>query len=76
MLNFVSNAIKFTFEGSIEIEIGLDLPRQNILKVCIRDTGIGISEENLSKLFQLYNTFDNDRGTNKQGLGLGLVIAK
>ena len=45
-MNFISNAIKFTFEGNIQITASFDLPRPNIIKIVIKDSGIGISKEN------------------------------
>ena len=46
------------------------------MNICIKDTGIGIPEQNMADLFKLYKTYDNEMGTNKQGLGLGLAITK
>ena len=55
----MSNALKFTFKGSIEITLEADLPHENLLKITIKDTGIGIPQSVLPKLFKLYNTFDS-----------------
>ncbi len=70
--NLVSNAIKFTHpEGRIVITVQ---PKPDELFVTVRDNGIGISEENLKKLFRIDENFST-RGTLKEtGTGLGLVL--
>jgi len=69
--NLVSNAIKFTCKGSVEIKIE-DLQRETI--VSIQDTGAGIAQEELSKIFDKFYK-SGSKGENK-GTGLGLSIAK
>ena len=51
--NLLSNAMKFTDEGSIEVAIR-DLPEQSRLEFMVRDTGIGIEKEELAKVFQAF----------------------
>lgn len=46
------------------------------MKVTVSDTGVGIPDHIKPKLFNLYATFDHNRGSNRQGTGLGLVICK
>ena len=41
-INFVSNALKYTFSGSVIIDVSQDLPHNNIIKITVIDTGIGI----------------------------------
>ncbi|MBS1321644.1 MAG: PAS domain S-box protein [Parabacteroides sp.] len=67
--NFVNNAIKFTSEGSITIFYET---KENEVKVCVRDTGIGISEENRPRVFERFIKINNFH----QGTGLGLTISK
>lgn len=71
--NLISNAIKYCYEsGTISISSSIE---DKHAKVCIRDTGIGIAEENLQKLFGL-NNFTTP-GTNKElGTGLGLLLCR
>lgn len=67
--NFVNNAIKFTSKGSIIIDYKEE---NNFLKVSVSDTGIGIAEENLSRVFDRFIKINDF----KQGTGLGLAISK
>ena len=67
--NFVNNAIKFTSEGSITIFYET---KENEVKVCVRDTGIGISEENRPRVFERFIKINDFH----QGTGLGLTISK
>lgn len=70
--NFISNAIKFTKEGG-EISVSARLVDKTI-EVCIQDTGVGISADNLKKLFNGKNHLTT-YGTNKEkGCGLGLTL--
>lgn len=67
--NFVNNAIKFTSEGSITIFYET---KENEVKLCVRDTGIGISEENRPRVFERFIKINDFH----QGTGLGLTISK
>ncbi|GAB4343243.1 MAG: hybrid sensor histidine kinase/response regulator [Flammeovirgaceae bacterium] len=73
--NLISNAIKFCNENDkIQISIQKDDSQQNV-KVSIKDTGIGISQENVVQMFGKHNV--STRGTkNEMGTGLGLLICK
>lgn len=75
-INFISNALKYTFSGQISIDIEQDLPHNNIIKISVTDTGIGIPFEIQERLFKEYNSFDHSKGTNKYGVGLGLCIVR
>ncbi len=80
LLNLVGNAIKFTKEGSITLEIeeinssDPDLRDQLILSV--RDTGIGIDEASQPKLFQEFSQADASTSRRFGGTGLGLVLSR
>ncbi|MGX7025659.1 sensor histidine kinase [Vagococcus hydrophili] len=72
-INLISNSIKFTPEfGNITI----DLVSDDKLAATISDTGIGIPEKELSKLFQRFYKADKSRTSTESGNGLGLVIVK
>ena len=71
--NFISNAIKFTAEGGIvEIEASY---ANGILKVSVRDNGIGIAKEDLQKIFTAFTQAQNREDYSAGGSGLGLSIS-
>jgi signal transduction histidine kinase len=71
--NLVSNAIKFTNNGGF---VKLRASLTTTLKICVEDSGIGISEAETKKLFDV-NTLFTKRGTNNErGTGLGLLFVK
>ena len=75
----LSNAIKFTSEGSVRVKIAsMDLEGENKVKIrmAVADTGIGISEANMSKLFIRFSQVDSSDTRRYGGSGLGLVITK
>lgn len=71
--NLVSNAIKFTSNGSVRINTK-DIGDSVIIEVV--DTGIGISEEHLERLFDRFYRTDKARSRDKGGTGLGLAVVK
>jgi len=78
MSNICSNAIKFTKEGSIKIEIEL-LKRESSIahvKFGVRDSGIGMSKEQSAKLFESFTQADSSTTREYGGTGLGLAISK
>ncbi|TGN14518.1 ATP-binding protein [Leptospira ilyithenensis] len=79
LLNLFSNAIKFTSKGAIEFtlkRIEGDIPPINEFVFSIKDTGIGISRENQSRLFQAFSQGDASTTKKYGGTGLGLVISE
>lgn len=75
--NLLTNAIKYTNQGSINIDI-TSTNDNNIanLSIKVSDTGIGIRKENLEKLFTKFERLDTEINSNIEGTGLGLVITK
>ncbi|MEO8398230.1 MAG: ATP-binding protein, partial [Ignavibacteriaceae bacterium] len=73
LLNLIGNAVKFTPEGSIELEI---LLKDEKLIFKIKDTGIGISEENQKIIFEEFRQLDGSTTRKYSGTGLGLTISK
>lgn len=72
--NLVSNALKFTHEGCVEIGYRIDGER---VVFSVKDTGIGISEEGLSRLFERFYQVEGESSfTTMQGTGLGLSLSK
>ncbi len=78
MLNLISNAIKFTPSGGIEVKASLMNRTKNSEKVKIEivDTGIGISPEGVNKLFKSFSQVDASTTRTYGGTGLGLAISK
>ena len=79
LLNLLNNAIKFTPEGSVLLEIGADRSRTGAapsLKFSVVDTGIGIAGEDLPRLFQRFAQVDASIRRSYGGTGLGLAICK
>ncbi len=79
LLNLVGNAIKFTSTGSVELRIFLnasDDTTKSRIVFAVRDTGIGISNATLSKLFNRYAQADASTTTTHGGTGLGLAISR
>lgn len=77
--NLCSNAVKFTSSGEVVINIGLgkNVDKKTFhLEVEVRDTGIGISEENIPLLFEEFKQADNSITRKYGGTGLGLSISK
>lgn len=75
----LSNAIKFTSEGSVRVKIAsMDMEGENKVKIrmAVADTGIGISEANMGKLFIRFSQVDSSDTRRYGGSGLGLVITK
>jgi len=74
MRNLVSNAIKFTsFGGSVTILTSVEV---GLTTICVSDTGVGISSENMSKLWDFTKPYTTSGTNNEQGNGLGLLICK
>lgn len=76
--NLVNNAIKFTHSGSIEVhaEIETETSSDIILKIQIKDTGIGLTESQKERLFRAFSQADSTTKRVFGGTGLGLVISK
>lgn len=74
--NILVNAVKYTEKGYICLEVsGRRLPDGNVvLYVSVKDTGIGIKEEDKEKLFESFRRLDENRNRNIEGTGLGLPI--
>lgn len=78
LLNLVSNAIKFTEEGEVAVEVsGLGTSgEESELRCVVRDSGIGLSEESRAKLFQPFVQGDSSTTRKFGGTGLGLAICR
>ena len=78
ILNLMTNGVKYTKEGSVKLSI--DWERKNddemLLKISVTDTGSGISQENMNKLFKSFQRIEEKKNRNVEGTGLGLTITK
>ena len=74
LLNLVSNAIKFTERGTVRIEVSrLEGPQ---IKISVADSGIGMTEEQMNRMFQRFTQADSSTTRRYGGTGLGLAISK
>lgn len=72
--NLISNAIKYTEEGTVEF--GIKPPVNDYITFYVKDTGIGISKDADDKLFGLFNKIDISKKTLYRGIGIGLPLCK
>ncbi|HQH33318.1 MAG TPA: ABC transporter substrate-binding protein [Petrotogaceae bacterium] len=73
-INLISNAFKYTEKGEIIFSVGMTEP--GILKISVQDTGIGISNEDISRIFNFYSRIERKGTVRQSGTGLGLVISQ
>ncbi len=73
VVNLVSNAIKFTKEGSVTIDLKID---ESWMEVTVKDTGIGIDIEDMKMLFNDFTQVENIMQKKHKGTGLGLSLSK
>lgn len=78
ILNILNNAVKYTEKGSIVLSIGYERidSGQIYLQASVKDTGIGIKEEDLSRMFNEFERVDEIRNRTIEGSGLGLSITQ
>lgn len=73
VLNLVSNALKFTFDGEVEVTLRWD---EDHVRLAVRDTGVGIPEEELPNLFDRFHQVEGGRARSQEGSGIGLSLVK
>lgn len=77
MTNLLTNAVKYTEQGEINLEISCINKNDNsTIIISVEDTGRGIKPEKIDKLFTKFERLDEDRNTTLEGTGLGLAITK
>ena len=78
LTNIISNAVKFTKEGSINIYVNFEPIEDNRINLNIRvaDTGIGIMKEDYERIFESFSQVDSRRDREVEGTGLGLAISQ
>lgn len=73
VINLLSNSIKFTKEGYVNLELYND---ESHIYVSIKDSGIGISEDNMQQLFNDFTQVENVMQKKHKGTGLGLSLSR
>ncbi len=78
LINLITNAIKYTNEGTVKLQIQCERMEGNIAKVIytVSDTGMGIKRESLPYIFTAFKRIDEDKNRYIEGTGLGLAIVK
>lgn len=77
IINILNNALKFTEDGYVNLIIGYRREAYGLnLSITVKDSGIGMKEESLEKIFSSYNQVDTKRNRQEGGIGLGLAISQ
>ncbi len=78
VLNLLTNAVKYTSVGGFALTVSMDARKDDIcdIRFSVKDTGMGIKEEDMDKLFNAYERLDEEKNSGIQGTGLGLDISR
>lgn len=76
IVNLLNNAVKYTRDGYVRLKVGTESITDGaiILKIAVQDSGIGIRDEDKTKLFSSFERLDQKKNRNIEGSGLGLAI--
>ena len=74
-LNFIDNAIKYTEKGEVSVSVAKDSTK-NTITFAVTDTGMGMDQATIEKLFNKFERTEASRAVNHGGSGLGLYLAK
>lgn len=75
LVNLLTNAVKYTKEGGIKLTVDGSIEEDYVnIYIEVEDTGIGIKEEDLSKLFERFERIEEEKNRNIEGTGLGMSI--
>lgn len=76
LVNLLNNAVKYTEKGGVTLHVSGETGEDSVvLKFVVEDTGIGIKEEDIEKLFKEFERIEEERNRNVEGTGLGMSIA-
>jgi two-component system CheB/CheR fusion protein len=76
LVNLIGNALKFSPDGTVRVEVGINDQSKDRIEFRIIDTGIGVSQANMEQLFQTFSQVHDRKLVGVEGTGLGLVISK
>ena len=78
VLNLLTNAVKYTEKGGFALYVSMEerMDDECTLRISVRDTGIGVRQEDMDKLFTAYERLDEQKNSGIQGTGLGLDISR
>ena len=78
VMNILTNAVKYTEKGTVTFGVGYEDISEDFseinLRIYVRDTGIGIKQEDMDKLFNEFQRLDEEHNRNMEGTGLGMAI--
>ncbi len=75
--NLLTNAVKYTERGKVTLSVRCRREEENaVIRFAVKDTGIGIKQEDIGKLYDEFQRFDMSRNRNVEGTGLGMVIVQ
>jgi len=74
--NLITNAVKYTQKGSVHVQVDYREKDENVIDliISVRDTGMGIKEEDLPYLYNSFQRFDEEKNRHIEGTGIGLAI--
>lgn len=76
LFNLLNNAFKFTSQGSVTLSVGAPVPDGGDISFAVTDTGCGIKEESLDRIFQPFEQADSSTTREYGGTGLGLTLSR
>lgn len=74
--NLLSNAVKYTQTGTVTLRLAWEKQEKEtlLLKIAVEDTGVGVKEKDIARIFETFNRLDMEASRNEEGTGLGLAV--